>query len=115
MSSGFEVFLLIFGNSLIQEVYVMAYRITYDSKKEREQTPCGIRRFFLTTLFFICFLWMVTSFWPEGKALMKLLLLPGDPDTTLQAAEVFAAELESGFPLTDAARNFCDAVLVHGF
>ena len=33
------------------------------------------------------------------------LLIPGEPETTLQAAEVFASELGSGYALSDAFRK----------
>lgn len=92
----------------------MGYRIIYDEKNEKKTNFSGIRRSILTAGFFLCFLWGVSVFWPEGRELLKVLLIPGDPETTLQAAEVFAQELESGFSLADAAQNFCMAVLDHG-
>lgn len=93
----------------------MGYRITYGMEAGRKESDRGGRRFFLTAVFFLCFLWMVSVFWPEGRELLKILLIPGDPDETLRAAEVFAQELGSGFSLTDAAQNFCIAVLEHGY
>ena len=93
----------------------MAYQIIYDPNLKQDSKGNGIRRLLLTTAFFLCFLWMVGNLWPEGRELLKNLLIPGNPDMTLQAAEVFAQELGSGFSLADAARNFCIAVLENGY
>ena len=93
----------------------MGYRIIYGKNAERKEPGRGVRRFLLTGCFFLCFLWMVSVFWPEGRELLKILLIPGDPEETMRAAEVFAQELGSGFSITDAARNFCVAVLEHGY
>lgn len=92
----------------------MSYRIVYDSSVEAKTQKNRLIRSFLTLGFFICFLWTVHFFWPEGQELLKMMLIPGDPDSTLQAAEVFAQELNSGFSLLDAAENFCVAVMEHG-
>ena len=93
----------------------MSYQITYGSKTDQNARGRGFRRVILTTAFFLCFLWMVGVYWPEGRELLKVMLIPGDPDYTLQAAQVFAQELGSGFSLSDASRNFCIAVLEHGY
>ena len=93
----------------------MAYRISYDAEKQSKKTLSPFRCLVLTACFFACFLWLVSSFWPEGQELLRQLLIPGDPDITLEAAEVIAQELGSGFSMTDAARNFCLAVLEHGY
>lgn len=93
----------------------MAYCILYDDKNQPKKTLSAFRRLVLTVCFFACFLWLVSSFWPEGQELLRRLLIPGDPDGTLHAAEVFAQEIGSSFPLSDAARNFCLAILDHGY
>ena len=92
----------------------MAYRIIYESEKEHTQRNGG-RRVLLTVVFFLCFLWSVAKFWPEGRKLLQILLIPGDAETTLEAAEVFAQELGCGYSLKDAVRNFCSTVLQNGF
>lgn len=93
----------------------MAYSIVYGMKQEQKNPRRKFRRFFLTAGMFLFFLWSVSSFWPEGKEILKFLLIPGDSETTIQAAEVFAQELSSGFSLADASQNFCIAVLEHGY
>ena len=91
------------------------YHIIYETEKRKKGKCSGLRRLFLTACFFLCFLWLVGTFWPDGQDLMKQLLIPGTPDITLEAAEVFAQEVGSGFSVTDAAWNFCLAVMSHGY
>lgn len=93
----------------------MDYRVIYGSECSCKRNVGSFRRFFLTTGFFFCFLWLVCCFWPDGRFLLKQLLIPGDPEVTLEAAEVFAQEVGSGFSLADAARNFCHVVLNRGY
>lgn len=88
----------------------MAYQIMYDREAKKSRSGRWVVRFILTACFFLIFLRMVSSFWPEGRELLQTLLIPGDPEMTLEAAEVFAQELNSGFSLYDAVRNFCAAV-----
>ena len=81
------------------------YRILYDSADTQNKTGrCAV---FIMILFFL-FCGMVYTYWPEGRILLRTLLIPGDPDTTLHAAEVFAAELSYGGSFADAVRNFFD-------
>ena len=89
------------------------YRIEYGSKSGGQAGR--IRPLILTGIFFLLFCVGVNAFWPEGRVLLRTLLIPGDPDTTLQAAEVFAAELGSGYAVVDAVRNFCSAVWKNGY
>ena len=53
---------------------------------------------------------MISRFWPEGRELLKLLLIPGDPDATLEAAAAFAQDLGSGEQLTIAWHRFVSVV-----
>jgi len=93
----------------------VSYRIEYTSEGEHKKMANFGNRIFLTIGFFICFLWMVNTYWPEGRDLLKRILIPGDPEVIMQAAEVFAQELSSGFTVTDAAKNFCIAIMEHGY
>ena len=95
-------------------VCLVAYQIIYESEKRQKMMGNPIRRILLTLVFFSVFLWSVSAFWPEGKSLLKMILIPGDPDRTLQAAEVFAQELGSGFSFKDAVVNFYTAVRSYG-
>ena len=91
------------------------YRIIYGSGTGAHEKNSGGRRILLTGLLFLFFCMAVYKFWPEGRMLLQTLLLPGTPETTLQAAEVFAAEMGSGYALQDAVRTFCAAVLGNGY
>lgn len=91
---------------------MMAYHVDYSSQNQLNHSGSGIRRIMMTISFFLCFLLLVNTFWPEGSTLLRNLL-PGDPENALLAAEVFAGELESGFSIIDAAKNFCTAILHH--
>lgn len=99
----------------MQEVVHVDYHIIYECEQRKQGKGSGFRRLILTGCFFLCFLCLVASCWPDGYDLLKQLLIPGDPDITLEAAEVFAQEVGSGFSFRDAARNFCLAVLNHGY
>lgn len=82
----------------------MPYRINYSSASE--PGPSVLPRFFLTCVFFAVFLVLVTLYWPEGREVLRLLLIPGDPDVTMAAAETFASELHCGNSLKGAAMDF---------
>lgn len=116
MSSVSRFIFLFSKNSLMQGGGErVAYSIVYGMTENPQNSSSKLRRFALTAGMFLLFLWCVSSFWPEGSELLKVLLVPGDSETTIQAAEVFAQELSSGFSLADASKNFCITVLEHGY
>ena len=88
----------------------MSFRISYHPQCDHKDEKSIFFRLMLTASFFICFVWSVNQFWPEGKELLKLLLIPGDPDTTLEAAEAFAKELGAGEQVSAAWHRFASAV-----
>ena len=92
----------------------MSYRIEYDPQTYRNRHHSLFFRGTVTAIWFACFVWSVCRFWPEGRELLKLLIIPGDPDVTLEAAEVFARELQDGGSLAGAAERFVHAVFSHG-
>lgn len=92
----------------------MPYRIVYEPEESRPPSFRGIRRGIMTVCLFLSFLTAVNRFWPEGKEILRTVLIPGDPERTLEAAHVFALEIQNGFPLKDAAANFCISILAHG-
>lgn len=90
----------------------MGYRVEYQPvKKVRnvETRTSGIPA--LTALFLMLFFFLVCSCWPEGTALLRQILIPGDPDTTVMALEVFAQDLQAGEPLSEAFTNFCSRII----
>ena len=84
--------------------------MNYEPESRAEGGNSMIFRTLMTVSFFVCFLWTVSQFWPEGRELLQLLLIPGDPDVTLEAAEVFAQDLGSGEHLTAAWHRFTSVV-----
>lgn len=91
------------------------YRIVYHSETKGSDRKSNGRCFFLTIMLFCVFCWSVCTYWPEGKQLLQTLLIPGEPEITLKAAEVFASELSSGYTLSDALWNFCSVVFGNGY
>lgn len=92
----------------------MGYRIDYDGHKETESRRSGSSRLaVLMVSFFMLFVFLVASFWPEGREVLVRILIPGSPQTTFRAAETFADEIKNGDSLKDAATAFCQTVL-HG-
>lgn len=53
---------------------------------------------------------MVSLFWPEGREVLRLLLIPGDPEVTMEAAQTFASELDCGVDILSAASDFLHKV-----
>ena len=92
----------------------MGYRIEYGKTPSRSRGDGGWFRLCMTGLFLAGFCLLVSAFWPEGRELLRSILIPGDAEVTLEAAEVFARELGGGISLTEAAEHFCIAVLEHG-
>ena len=88
----------------------MSYHMIYEPESRAEGGNSVIFRTLMTASFFVCFLWAVNQFWPEGRELLKLLLLPGDPDAALEAAAAFAQDLGSGEHLTAAWRRFASVM-----
>ena len=93
----------------------MAYRVDYDRSP---QFPCrshtAARRKWLTVMVFCIFLFLTWNYSPVGREVLQRLLIPGDPEQTLEAAQVFTAELRNGVPLSEAARAFCVTVFSYG-
>ena len=79
----------------------MGYHICYDEEPRTGGT--GRKRRWILTLFFLfCFFWVVSACWPEGREILKFLMIPGDPDQTLQAAQELYEKKLTTYPRTDA-------------
>lgn len=90
----------------------MGYRIEYQPVKKVRNAEKRISRIpALTALFLLLFFLLVSSFWPRGRELMRELIIPGDPDVTVAALEVFAQELHGGEELSSAFESFCRRIL----
>lgn len=93
----------------------MGYRIDYGGKYRDRQTNIDsiFRRICLTICFLSLFMSLVCGFWPEGQTVLRSLLIPGDSQATLEAAEVFARDLQQGLSFGEGLGDFFRSVL-HG-
>ena len=93
----------------------MAYRIEYGKdvlNGSRRKRHIFLRN--ILTLGFLClFFMLITMMWPEGKTLLRIILIPGDPEVTLEASEIFARNILNGESFRDAVTAFCYTVLNH--
>lgn len=97
------------------EVMNVGYRITYGQPFEGKQysQPKGRRRA-MTALALAVFLLLTHFFWPEGRAMLRQLLIPGDPDVTAGAFDTLVRQVRAGEAVSDALRAFCQEILYHG-
>ena len=93
----------------------MGYKVIYGNEKQGKRKKMGFRCFLLTMAFFVLFLQIVSNFWPEGEEVLQNLLFAGDTSRTKEAIQTFSQELSSGFSLSDAAKNFWQAVFHDGY
>ena len=84
----------------------MSYRIDYGSEADLHKKAGWMSGILLTGVLFSVFLILVSLLWPEGREVLQLMLIPGDPDVTVKAAQTFAAELDCGTNLISAASDF---------
>lgn len=94
----------------------MAYSIDYStSGAEKVEIPPE-RRFLWgwTALFSALLLVLLWNFWPEGREVIRNLLIPGDPEVTSQAAAGLIADLQNGSAPRDALTAFCREILQGG-
>lgn len=90
----------------------MGYRIQYGRTGKLRRV--GLRRsgtLALTGLFFLLFLFLTVSFWPEGRSVLQRIVLPGDGAVTVSALETLSAQLRSGDGWGDALVRFCNGIL----
>jgi len=93
----------------------MAYRIDYQQDSSNTDTHNHLyRRRWMTVGCLILFLLLTGCFWPEGRAVLRRLLIPGNPDVTLEAAEVFARQMLDHVPLRDAIKTLWTTILSYG-
>ena len=91
----------------------MSYRIVYGD--EPKKLMChGIRLGRIaayTALCFALFAVLTMAFWPEGKALIQDVFLPGDAAVTAQALENMVDHLRAGEAIGDAVVVFCREII----
>ena len=64
---------------------------------------------------FILVLYLVAgAYWPKGSALLRRVLLPGEPSAAEMAFTRLVEDLRMGESLTDAVTVFCATVVADG-
>lgn len=90
----------------------MGYRIDYGPVKKVRGVERRVSRIAsLTGLFLLLFMITVCAFWPEGTAVLRDWILPGDPAVTAAAMEELTDSLRTGEELSDSLRTFCIRIL----
>lgn len=88
----------------------MGWRIDYGLENKSAYQDSWKRRLIMTIGVLTAFCMMISFFWPEGREMLRLMLIPGNPDVTLEAAEVFAEQLQQGSSFEEAVTQFCRTV-----
>ena len=90
----------------------MGYRVDYQPirkvrgvQKQKRGIPA------LAAAFFLLFLLLVNSAWPQGRDALQKLLFSGDMEATSAALEILADELKAGEALDSALQTFCRSVI----
>ena len=93
----------------------MGYRIDYSCPTIRQNTTYHAKGAVLpmTAVFLAMFILLVHFFWPQGRQVLRELIIPGDADTTVHAVTTFVAELRYGNSFSGAAEVFCREILNH--
>ena len=91
----------------------MAYRITYGEEPPHPYYQPSYRNRIIpmSVAFFLLFLLLTGTFWPEGRATLENLLLPGDPQVTKLALVNMIDDLKEGEAPGDALVTFCREVI----
>lgn len=91
----------------------MAYRIEYDNNTQKfEVTDSKPFRFPIFLLICILLFFVLTSaIWPEGKALIDEMLIPGDNAVTIAALNTMTNELRAGTSFDNAIYTFCCEII----
>lgn len=94
----------------------MGYRIVYGPMpkmpQERDYKPLRIQ--VLTAVFALLFVLTVRQAWPEGTALLREFLLPGEQNVTEAAFSEMIGDIREGESLGDALTAFCRQIVEHG-
>ena len=52
---------------------------------------CFLPRLFMSVTFFLVFVFAVSIFWPEGREVLQLMLIPGTPEDLAKAVSYLSA------------------------
>ena len=89
----------------------MSYRMIYEPGSRAEGGNSVIFRTLMTASFFVCFLWAVNRFWPEGREVLTKYLLPGEPALAQAAFSVLLDNLRHGMGMVESLTVFCREIL----
>lgn len=90
----------------------MAYSIVYGQPSGGQRAPAETGRLAgMVSLALAIFLLLTCFFWPEGKAALGEILLPGDREASGRAFSTMVAELREGTPMSEAVTTFCREIL----
>lgn len=90
----------------------MGYRVDYGPVKKVRGTEKRVcRGASVIGVFLLLVFLLAGSLWPEGKAILRRLIFPGDPAVTAAALENLTEDLRSGEDLTDSMSAFCIQIL----
>lgn len=94
----------------------MGYRIEYGASETRKRRIPKVKPSVpvMAAGFFALFLLMTVLFWPEGKAVLLDLILPGDGAVTAGALQGLVSDLRAGESVGDAVTVFCREIIAHG-
>ena len=90
----------------------MGYRIIYgpeSTMKSGKNGPACTR--ILTAGFFLIFAWTVRLLWPEGRDILAIYLIPGEPALTQSAFGALQDNLRHGMGMVDSLTVFCQEIL----
>ena len=65
----------------------------------------------MIALSFLIFAWLVQLYWPKGRELLVMQLLPGNPTVVQAAFSDLLVNLRQGQAMADALTVFCREVL----
>lgn len=88
----------------------MGYRIVYGTDPFAHDTREKSHLRVLTAGFALAFVILVRCFWPQGTALLRQVLLPGD-DVATAAFQQMTADIQAGEPVGDAVTAFCRGIV----
>lgn len=90
----------------------MSYRVIYGAEQVIQKHKKKSARFrILIALSILIFAWTVRLLWPEGREMLAMYLLPGEPTLTEAAFSNLLENLRHGFGMADSLTVFCREVL----
>ena len=85
----------------------MGYRVVYGADPFVREKTGKSRLGLMTAGFALAFVILVRCFWPQGTAVLRQTLLPGEPGALEQITE----QIRSGEPVGEAVTAFCRSVV----